>query len=613
MRHLQPVFGILVAATALAFVALGGSHAVTAVPGLVPRFEDSACPMELPAGQLEENVRCGYLTVEETRGSDDGRTVRLAVAILKSTSERPEPDPVVYLTGGPGGPALDGELQGLGQAEFAAFIQSERDFIFFDQRGTGLSEPGLYCPETENLTPEDLALDRTRAEARANANAKLLACRDRWVAEGVNLDSYSSVATAHDIVDLMRALGYGDYNLYGTSYGPRAILAAMRETPQRIRSVILDSPLALQANGGVDQARDLQRSLRETFDACAADPKCHAAYPNFEQQYWEVIKRANDNPIDVEIRDADGNPLTISITGDTLLSGTFVALYSTSVIRVLPFATDAIWNGNNGIVALLAQELVFAFSGFAEVMGTSVQCNEDIPFYTAELMRDGNKSVRQEIIDSEVGTSTQSALDDALALCRAWGTPKPRPKENQAVVSSIPALVLSGQFDPITPPSYGALAAEKLSRSFRFEFRSAGHGVTYEQYDCASGMIKQFLARPTTRPDSGCLATIKPLDWVIGDPPTPPEPTVGWTDPDIAPSRAATGITAPDTGSGGVPPAEGIGAGWMVGLLGAGVLFVLVGGATRTSRGASQQAPGAGAMPQPSPPLGAHQGEEARR
>ncbi len=564
MRHLQPVAGILIAAGALVLLAFGGSHAAMAVPGVVPRFEDAACPMELPAGQLEEDVRCGYLTAAETRGSDDGRTVKLAVAILKSTSSRPETDPVVYLTGGPGGPALNGELQGLGQAEFASFIQSERDFVFFDQRGTGLSEPGLYCPETENLTPEDLALHRTPAEARANGDAKLLACRDRWVADGVNLDSYSSVATAHDVADLMRVLRYGDYNLYGTSYGPRAILAAMRETPQHIRSVILDSPLALQPNGALEQGRDLQRSLGEVFDSCAADAACHAAYPRLEEQYWEVVNRTNDQPIEVEIQDANGDPLTISITGSTLLSGTFVALYSTSVISVLPFATDAIWNGNNGIVALLAQELVFAFSGFADVMGTSVQCNEDIPFYTAELMRAANKGVRQEIIDSGIGISTQVELDAQLAFCRAWGAPKPRPIENQAVVSSIPALVLSGQFDPITPPSYGKLAAEKLSRSYWFEFRSSGHGVTYQQYDCASGMITQFLDRPTTEPDSDCLATIEPLDWVIGDAPPPPP-----TEPQPIATPAArppSGITAPDTGTGG-SPAAGVRTGWMIGML----------------------------------------------
>jgi pimeloyl-ACP methyl ester carboxylesterase len=378
-------------------------------------------------------------------------------------------------------------------------------------------------------------------------------------------------------------------NLYGTSYGPRAILAAMRETPQHIRSVVLDSPMALQANSGIDQAPDLQRSLREVFDACAADAKCHAAYPRFEDQYWVDIKRANERPIDVEIRDAEGKPLAIKISGNTLLSGTFLALYDTSVIRVLPFATDAIANGNNGVVALLAQELTLAFPGWADGMGTSVQCNEEIPFYTAELMRGANKGVRQEIIDAEVGTSTQAALDDALALCRAWGTPKPRPQENQAVVSGIPALVLDGQFDPIAPPNYGKLAAEKLSRSYVFEFRSSGHGVTYQQYDCATGMITQFLAQPTSRPDSGCLASIKPLDFVIGEAPqpAPTEPPVAVT-PAV---RPPSGISAPDTGTGNASASRDLDAGWAFGLMMAGVLLVVFGAANvvRSARAGSRR------------------------
>jgi pimeloyl-ACP methyl ester carboxylesterase len=532
---------LMVAVAAALSVAVHAPERASAA--FTPTFEDAACPMPLPEGQVAANVRCGYLTVQETHGKDDGRTLKLAVAILKSTSAKPEPDPVVYLTGGPGAPALEGEFQGLGEAKTAAFIQSKRDFIFFDQRGTGHSQPALDCPETAHVLLDALAANRTAAEQRAANDEALLACRGRLISDGVNLNAYNSRESAHDIADLMSALGYDEYNLYGTSYGPRLELTAMREVPQHIRSVILDSPLAVNANSLVDQPADLQRSLNEVFHACSSDRECHTAYPDFEQQFWEVIRRANEHPIEVQINDADGKPIDIKISGRQILNGVFVALYNDSTISVLPLATDAIYHGNYGIVALLAQQIVFAFSDEAAGMTTSVDCSEEIPFLTADLLESASEGVRQEILDAEVGVTTEAARLDELALCKAWGTPPPPALENQAVASDIPTMVLDGQFDPITPPRYGALAAEKLSRSYVFQFPTSGHGVTYQQYACASSMIASFLAEPETKPNASCIAGIGPLEFAIGDQATPtPQP-----------AGTPSGVTPPETGTASPP------------------------------------------------------------
>jgi pimeloyl-ACP methyl ester carboxylesterase len=166
-------------------------------------FEGSTCGGQLPGGQPTDNAICGWLTVPETRGSGDGRTVRLPVIVLKSTSSDPEPDPVVYLTGGPGAPALNGAFQFWGRPENAAFIQSTRDYIFFDQRGTGLSQPGLYCPETSDVLIEALKSGREGSYLHELQREQLRACHDRLTAEGVNFASYNSTASAHDIADLM--------------------------------------------------------------------------------------------------------------------------------------------------------------------------------------------------------------------------------------------------------------------------------------------------------------------------------------------------------------------------------------------------------------------------
>jgi hypothetical protein len=72
----------------------------------VPRFEPRPCPFEGGAWLEAERIHCGSLVVLENRERPDGRTLRLAVAILRSRSDRPRPDPVVFLAGGPGSAAL---------------------------------------------------------------------------------------------------------------------------------------------------------------------------------------------------------------------------------------------------------------------------------------------------------------------------------------------------------------------------------------------------------------------------------------------------------------------------------------------------------------------------
>ena len=109
----------------------------------LPRFEPEPCAWPVPANQT---VECGYLVVPEDRSAPAGRTIRLAVAILKSPDLNPQPDPLLFLNGGPGSQALH-DLPRFTDIFRLLVIDLNRDVIFFDQRGVGLSQPALECPE----------------------------------------------------------------------------------------------------------------------------------------------------------------------------------------------------------------------------------------------------------------------------------------------------------------------------------------------------------------------------------------------------------------------------------------------------------------------------------
>src|SRR5436190_1980538 len=108
-------------------------------------------------------VECGYLTVPESRSAASGhfpsdKTLRLYVTIVKSLSDSPAPDPIVFLYGGPGGNS-GGILKHLQAPEMKDLFLSQRDLIVFDQRETGFSEPALFAPEVESLSAEAFLTD----------------------------------------------------------------------------------------------------------------------------------------------------------------------------------------------------------------------------------------------------------------------------------------------------------------------------------------------------------------------------------------------------------------------------------------------------------------------
>ena len=135
-------------------------------------------------------------------------------------------------------------------------------------------------------------------------------------------------------------------------------------------------------------------------------------------------------------------------------------------------------------------------------MGISVQCNEEIPFSTYDDFLAISAGAQPQI--GEFFTAHQHAL---FTVCESWSPTPPDPIENQPVTSDVPALILSGRFDPITPPEWGQLAAQTLPNSTYFEFPQAGHWVL-RAGSCGMELSMAFLEDPSTPPDSPCVAAL---------------------------------------------------------------------------------------------------------
>jgi pimeloyl-ACP methyl ester carboxylesterase len=276
-------------------------------------FQDADCPFPVPNGYT---IECGYLIVPENRARNDSGSIQLAVAIVRAPQASQQP-PVLYLAGGPGSSALDEFLSDTEGWDYP-FLQT-RDLILLDQRGTGYSFPTLDCPE---LADADFTEGNPEQE-----------CHSRLLAEGIDLTAYNSAENGADVADLRRALGYAEWDLLGISYGTRLALVVMRDQPQGVRSVVLDSPFPPNANTPIDEALNVWESLQTLFADCDADAYCRQNYPNLERVFLDTVADLNDQPAD-------------DLFGDDLFFAITEALNDTASIPLLPWVIYAVSDGN---------------------------------------------------------------------------------------------------------------------------------------------------------------------------------------------------------------------------------------------------------------------------
>jgi pimeloyl-ACP methyl ester carboxylesterase len=503
---------------ALLIAATGPAPALAEGDGPSGRFEPGPCTFQGANQFAKGAVECGYLVVPERHAVPDGATIRLAVAILKrasagralggsrATPAAPgsavqQPTPLVMAQGGPGGSTLDAFIPSFQSGELSALLE-DRDVVLFDQRGTFYSQPALLCSESISLTEQTIEQHLTRAEDTVLSLEALHKCRERLASGGVDLAAFNSLENAADIEALRAALGYDQVNLYGVSYGTLLALHTLSLYPNAIRSVILDGVLPPQINFLEQAPQAHERSFRELFQACQADAGCRAAYPDLEQETFALVDRLNAVPARVPIVDRQtGKQYRAVLDGDSFLDLLVQFFYVSPLIPLLPAIIDGAGAGNFAIIQRVWPLLAFDRTQ-AEGMYFSTVCAEDADFTLSDVDLSG--------LPSQLASEEKESADAILQACRDWNVPALGPAIDAPVSSDVPVLLLNGQYDPITPPSYGQAAARSLPNSTLFTFPALGHGALPDD-PCAQQIARAFLNDPSSRPSAGCMAGEMPV------------------------------------------------------------------------------------------------------
>lgn len=464
-------------------------------------FTVGSCPFALPPNEVEgDTIRCGTVTVPEERSDPEGETINLAVVVFKAQSANPFPDPVILLSGGPGEKTVANALT---VSLILSPFRDERDLIIFDQRGVGLSEPALECPEhidamfatLDELDPETVLTTQFDA---------IMACRDRLVEEGVNFSAYNTAENASDVDDIRRALGYEKLNLYGGSYGTLLAQAVMRDHPEGLRSVVLGAVLPAEKSFFVHVPNTLVSATLHLLDTCAADEGCNTAYPDLKQTLFDTIDQLNAEPVPIEITNPlDGQTYDSWLTGDGIFGNLALFLYITDIIPVLPQAIHDVANGDYELMTQLSSTSLSLFDALSRGMEFSVFCAEDlIGVSPADFME-----ARLQMPPQLAGSADPEDVIEYgfFGICQNWPVEEADPAVKEPVVSDIPTLILEGEFDPVTPVEYAEEVAAHLSNSRLYLFPGVGHNILVGS-SCAREIADQFLTDPTTEPDAGCIS-----------------------------------------------------------------------------------------------------------
>lgn len=466
------------------------------------RFTPAPCP-DTP--EELANARCGFLVVPENRARPQGRTLRLAVAVVPAESPAPRPDPIVFFTGGPGSDAIS-DIPLLTEAG----LNRDRALVVMSQRGTLSSPPALTCPEIDRFYQQRVHLlydapSTGRSYVRAAAE-----CRTRLAAEGIDLASYNTRESAADAADLRKALGIPQWNVFSHSYGTDLALTYMRMFPQGIRSVTVDGvvPPSVATPGWTwSSARE---ALDNILAACAAQPSCRQRYPDLEATFIRLVRQLEARPVTTHVRLPQVGTVEVVLDGGALLNWMIRVSHEAAVF---PSALDELAHGRPEFIAeqWAGIRLPGTVGMFAHGLSLSVWCSEWVPYETPDEELAQGLDAFPQFPRSVLAQPPQLAF--LRQACQAWGVPPAPASVRQVTRSGIPTLAISGSFDAQTGAQWGRYVARTLSRSKVVTLPGVAHGAFF--HPCGAEVITSFFDTPN-QPDTGCVASMKPKPFVIG-------------------------------------------------------------------------------------------------
>jgi pimeloyl-ACP methyl ester carboxylesterase len=468
-------------AAAAALLAL--AHAPDAQARKLGSLEFKACSLSTSFSDEALPAQCATLQVLENPANPGGRKIGLKIAwVPADKDDAAEPDPVFMLAGGPGQSALESYPQ---TANAFADTRKKRHILLVDQRGTGQSN-ALSCKEPADET------ELPTPQAASDYTQRCLATLSRRA----DPRFYTTSEAIQDLETVRKAIGAEKINLVGISYGTRVAQQYAAKYPASTRTIVLDSVAPNSLVLGNEFSRNLEDALDLQFALCAKTPACQQRMGNPREKLRALMAKLESDPPLVTYRDGmTGESKQDKLTPALVAGLVRMYAYMPLASSLLPLQLNEAANGRYDALMALSKMLGDQMSESITMgMQLSVICSED----GSELK--SNPADEDNLLGNDLA-------DYLVAQCAVW--PKgARPAGFRAPLkTAVPALLLSGEFDPVTPPRYGEAVVKSLPNGRHLVLRGQGHNVI--GVGCMPRLMAQFIDSADAKQlDAKCLSKL---------------------------------------------------------------------------------------------------------
>lgn len=406
---------------------------------------------------VKSQALCAILDVAENPelAISEQNKVPLNVVVLPKFKEESKALPVMFLAGGPGQAAT--ELAGMLNGPLWE-IRQKHDVILIDQRGTGKSN-GMRCPSTDE---DAISYDDSNVDFKVEVDKCLAEFKDR------HLPSYSTYQAVEDFEAVRKALGHEQVHLIGGSYGTRSGFAYLKQHPESIKTATLDSNAPMDLVIGFF-GKTAEKAFDLLIEDCNAYEHCAKAFPNLKQDYLSLMANLEGKTIEEQIyHPITGDKVTLLLSKSKVTETLRAILYDLTSRQILPYAVSSASKGDyRTIASLIASSAASAEQGGGLYTGLTMNivCNEDIPrAKQADFEQDA-----MNYFSGELGYSTFTNV------CQHWPKWQAPAGFAEPVKTSVPVLLFSGKYDPVTPPEYAEMALPHLENAKHVVIKRGSH------------------------------------------------------------------------------------------------------------------------------------------
>jgi hypothetical protein len=248
-----------------------------------------------------------------------------------------------------------------------------------------------------------------------------------------------------------------------------------------------------------------EQAWQQLVKRCETNDECARNFPKLRTELPALLRRLDEQPM-LDLKASSNGASKIRVTPGLFAEGFRTLLYAPDSAARIPSFLNELAEGNRSRLVDVASAARLLVSGERLAAGffLSVSCTEDVPYLPKNLA---------SLVAGTFGGDYR--LQQQIRACEVWTRGKVSPQHRQPTKSAVPTLLMSGEFDPVTPPAGGDEVLRGLSRGVHVVIRNNGHPIGIAD-KCIAAMMGQLLDRGSASDlDRACADRIPAASFVL--------------------------------------------------------------------------------------------------